>query len=345
LRYIGSKKDLVDFIYGPIREHNILGGTFCDIFTGTTVVAQFFKKKGFRVIANDIMKYSYVFARTYIGINETPSFSGLSSVIDKPNLKKVIQFLNSLPPKKGFMYQNYTFQGTTNSQFKRNYFSSENAQKIDAIRDTIQLWKDNRIISEDEFYVLLCSLLEAVPSVSNIAGTYGAFLKINDPRIFKRLLLRPPQLLCYGAGHECYNEDANQLIRRISCDILYLDPPYNTRQYAANYHILEAIAIWDKKIKNTKTGLIFWEDKKSRYCSKTECVSALEDLVANAKCKHILMSYNSEGIIPRDEIIRILSTRGNVMEYSKTYRRFKSHRRGLQNTLLKELLFYLKVTK
>ena len=345
MRYIGSKKDLLDFIYVPVREYNISSGAFCDIFTGTTVVAQLFKKKGFRIIANDIMTYAYVFAKTYICTNEAPAFSGLSSLSKNPNMRRAIQFLNALPGKKGFVYQNYSLEGTRNSRFGRNYFSSENAQKIDAIRDTIQFWKENELISEDEFYVLLCSLVEAVPFVSNIAGTYGAFLKIKDPRMFKPLRLKRPRLICCGRGHECYNEDANKLIRQISCDILYVDPPYNTRQYAANYHILEMIAVWDKKIKNTKTGLIFWENKRSRYCSRPECTPALEDLIANANCKHILMSYNSEGIIPHDEIVRVLSTRGNVIEYNKTYRRFKSHKRGRFKPPLKELLFYVKVTK
>ena len=345
LRFIGSKKDLLDFIYAPIIEHKISRGVFCDIFTGTTVVAKFFKKQGFEIIANDIMTFSYVFARTYICTDENPAFGGLSSLIKNPSMRRAIGFLNALPGKKGFVYRNYSLGGTRDSRFRRNYFSSENAQKIDAVRDTIQLWKEKELISEDEFYVLLCSLVEAVPFVSNIAGTYGAFLKINDPRMFKPLRLRPPRLICSGWGHECYNEDGNKLIKRISCDILYVDPPYNTRQYAANYHILEMIAVWDKKIKDTKTGLIFWEDKRSRYCSRTECTPALEDLIANANCKHIIMSYNSEGIIPHDEIVRILSTRGNVIEYSKTYRRFKSHNRGRFRPSLKELLFYVNVTR
>jgi len=345
LRYIGSKKDLLDFIYAPIREHDILGGVFCDIFTGTAVVAKLFKKKGFRIIANDIMTYSHVLARTYICLNEPPKFSGLSFLVANPSVRSAIQFLNALPRKKGFFYQNFTREGTKDLKFRRNYFSSENAQKVDAIRDMIESWKETGLITEDEFYLTLCSLLEAIPFVSNIAGTYGAFLKINDPRMFKPLRLKQPELTSSGSSHECYNEDANELIRRISCDILYVDPPYNTRQYAANYHILEIVAVWDKKIKDTKTGLSYWENKSSKYCSRTECTPALEDLISNANCKHILMSYNSEGIIPYNEIVGVLSTRGNVVEYGKTYRRFKSNKRGVSKSSLKELLFYVRVTR
>jgi len=344
LRYIGSKRDLLDFIYTPFLQHNVRGDVFFDAFTGTTVVAQFFKKKGFTVIANDIMTFSYVLARTYICTNTVPSFDGLSSIIKTPNLRKVIRFLNGLPGEKGFVYRTYSLEGTKGAKFRRNYFSSENAQRIDAIRDAIECWKEKGRISEDEFYMLLCSLLEAVPFVSNIAGTYGAFLKINDPRMFKPLILKPLHLIHRGNDHRCYNEDANELIKRVSFDILYVDPPYNTRQYAANYHILEMIGVWDKKIKDTKTGLIPWENKKSRYCSKIKCTPALEELIMKAKCNYIIMSYNSEGIIPHDEIVRILSTKGKVVEYKKTYRRFKSNRKGRRKSALKEFLFFVNVT-
>lgn len=340
MRYIGSKKDLLDFIWVPFQEHKITEGVFFDAFAGTTAVAQFFKKKGFTLIANDIMTYSYVFARTYICTDTMPSFGGLSDVIKNPCLSNTIQHLNGLRGEKGFVYHNYSREGSKGNKYVRNYFSSQNAQRIDAIRDTLEMWKEKGLVSEDAFYVLLCSLLEEVPSVSNIAGTYGAFLKIDDPRKFKSLRLRAPNLIFRGHGHECYNEDANELVKTRQCEILYVDPPYNTRQYAANYHILEMIAVWDKKIKDLKTGLIFWENKKSRYSSKVECVAALEELVANTKCKYIVMSYNSEGIIPRSEIRRILSAKGELIEYEKTYRRFKSNSKGHGKAPLKELLFF-----
>jgi adenine-specific DNA-methyltransferase len=344
LRYIGSKKDLLDFIYAPFQDHSVAGKVFFDAFTGTTVVAQFFKKRGMTVIANDLMTYSYVFARAYICVNSMPLFEGLAGIVNNPNVSNVVQYLNGLPGEKGFFYRNYSKEGSKGEKFVRNYFSLENAQKIDAIREIIDSWRKERLISDDEFYILLCSLLEAVPSVSNIAGTYGAFLKIDDPRKFKTLRLKRPELIFCGKGHQCFNEDANELAKRVTCDILYVDPPYNTRQYAANYHILETIATWDKKIKDSKTGLSSWDSKKSKYSSKRECVTALEDLVRNANSKYIVMSYNTEGIIPYPEIRRILEARGKTVEYKMSYRRFKSNSNGdKSNSPLKELLFLTKI--
>ncbi len=344
MRYIGNKSKLLEFIYSVVTENNLPKGIFCDIFSGTTSVSKFFKKKGFRIISNDFMTYSYVFERAYICNNKVPSFEGLSEDIKNPDIFKVISFLNELNGKKGFIYNNYCPEGTEDKEHTRNYFSSENAKKIDAIRDKLQEWKDSKKITDEEFYILLCSLLEVVPSVSNIAGTYGAFMKIDDPRKFKPLLLEIPTLIESELKHECHKEDSNKLIKEISCDILYIDPPYNNRQYATNYHLLETIAVWDKEIINNKTGLRYYEKQKSNYCYSSKCIRVFEDLIKNAKCKFILLSYNSEGIIPCEEIKRILSEKGKVKVYHKEYRRYKSNSNGsgLKEDL-KELLFLVEV--
>jgi len=344
MRYIGNKKNLLEFIYSVVEENNIPISTFCDIFAGTNSVAKFFKSKGFEIIANDIMTYAYAFSRAYICNNKVPSFEGLSPEIDDPDLFKVINFLNNIKSEKGFIYENYCAEGTSEKEFQRNYLSAKNAEKIDAVRNKIQRWFEEKKITENEFYILLCSLLEVVPSVSNISGTYGAFLKINDPRMFKPLLLEVPTLIKNNGKNECYNKDANELIRKIKTCVLYLDPPYNQRQYATNYHLLESIAVWDKKIMNNKTGLRPYEDKKSYYCYIGKCIKAFEDLIGNADCRFILMSYNNEGIIPYEEIMRILSEKGKVKVYNQEYRRYKSNSNGDNSKKpIKELLFFVEV--
>jgi adenine-specific DNA-methyltransferase len=344
MRYIGNKLNLLEFIYSVIRENNILKGVFCDIFAGTANVSKFFKKKGFKIISNDFMTYSYVFERAYICNNNMPNFSELSNEIKNPDIFKIINYLNELSGKEGFIFKNYCKEGSKNLEFVRNYFSEENAKKIDSIRDKIEEWKINKKINEDEYYILLCSLLEVVPSVSNVAGTYGAFMKINDPRMFKPLILEVPTLIESDLNHECYKEDSNKLIKEITCDILYLDPPYNNRQYATNYHLLETIAVWDKKIMNNKTGLRPYETQKSNYCYNSKCVKVFEELIKNAKCKFILLSYNNEGIISHEEIIKILKNKGELKIYTEDYRRYKSNSNGNHNKKqLKEYLFFVKV--
>ncbi len=344
MRYIGNKQNLLEFIHSVIAENCINEKVFCDIFSGTTSVAKYFKERDYTVISNDFMEYSYVFQKAYISNNNIPNFEGLKSELNIASLQDAINYLNEIPGIKGFIFNNYSKEGTKNKKHERNYFSSENAQKIDAIREQIQIWYEENKIRENEFYILLTSLLEIIPSISNISGTYGAFLKIDDPRKFKKLNLEIPRLIFKGKNHRVYKKDSNLLIKEIESDILYVDPPYNSRQYAPNYHILETIAVWDKKIKDNKTGLRDYLYQKSEYCLKNKCVSAFEDLIDNAKCRYILFSYNSEGIIPYNEIIRILSKKGEIKIYTKEYRRFKSNSNGTnEKKILKEYIFYCKV--
>ena len=342
MRYIGRKNALLDFIEKPLIKNKITGGKFCDIFSGTTVVAQHFKKKGFKVISNDYMYFSYVFQKAYIENNSVPNFKKLSSVVDNPDLEIVLNYLNNLKGKKGFMFKNFCVKGSKNSEFERNYFSAENAMKIDIIRETIQSWKNDKLISEMEFYVLLTALIEAIPFVSNISGTYGAFLKIDDTRMFKTITLKIPELIKSKKSNLANFSDSNELIKKIKCDVLYIDPPYNSRQYPSNYHMLETVAVWDKQLLDTKTGLRPWSDQKSLYCSKVKCTDVFEDLIDNADCKYILFSYNTEGIIPYDEIMRILKKKGKVEVFKQDYLRFKSNsKKSNVEKLVQELLFFV----
>lgn len=346
MRYIGNKSRLLDFIFFVIKDNKITEKSVCDIFSGTTNVSKFFKRKGYRIISNDFMKYSYVFQMAYIKNNIEPHFLGLKSLITNPNIFKILDYLSKLEGMKDFIYHNYCREGTKNKEYERNYFTPENAMKIDAIRNKIEEWYKTKRINESEYYILLTSLLEFIPFISNIAGTYGAFLKINDPRMFKPFILEVPTLIESSQEHECFNLDANELIRKIKFDILYIDPPYNNRQYATNYHILESIASWDKTITNTKTGLRPYDAQKSNYCYVNKCTRAFEDLIENANCKYILFSYSNEGIIPREEIIRILEKKGDLKIYDQDYRRYKSNSNEHEmNNKLKELIYFVKVSE
>ena len=151
--------------------------------------------------------------------------------------------MNCLPGKKGFIYHNYCPSG--NNEYGRQYLSDGNGQKIDAIRQQIQQWHDAGEITENEFYLLLLSLLEGTSKIANISGTYGAYLKRWDPRTHKDVSMVPVETIRSDLPHQVFRQDANRLIEKIQCDVLYLDPPYNTRQYLANYHLLETVARYD----------------------------------------------------------------------------------------------------
>ena len=329
MRYYGCKTKLLGFIEKAVKRLDLYDGAkFFDIFTGTTMVARHFKKLGYTVIANDNLEFCHSLAKTYIELNEYPKFRKLRREVNnyegQKTYEKVINYLNTLKPIRGFIYKNYCPGGTKKL---RSYFSDDNGKKIDATRTKIEKWKDAESITELEFYFLLTALIEAVNLVSNVAGTYAACLKIWDKRALKPLILTPPEIIPSKKVNKAFKMDANKIVSKISTDILYLDPPYNTRQFASNYFLLELIAEGglNKNIKlKSKTGVYFNESKKSLYSQKSTAPKAFADLIKKAKARHILLSYNNEGIMPDNFIRKILSAKGSLTCYKQSHKRYRS---------------------
>ena len=323
MNYIGSKHSLLPFIEQVWRE--VRDGSeknACDIFAGTGAVGRLFKRLGLRVIANDFQQYAYALNKAYLEINHPPRFINLRRAIkvaflnNNSPVEQVLACLNALDSLHGFIADNYSPAGN------RSYYSLENAEKADAIRQAIQDWREQNLISQPEYFYLLASLLEAIDQVANTASVYGAFLKKFKASALRPLMLKPLALSNHVKGCKVYQRDANELIRKIECDVLYLDPPYNHRQYGANYHVLETVAAYDNPPLKGVTGMRDYP--RSRYCQRQEAAEALEDLIVNARAKHILLSYNDEGVISRENINRILRLRGSLQTFEQKYSRFKA---------------------
>ncbi len=318
MNYIGSKLSLLDFLEETIR---LVTGyqdgdpyVFGDLFAGTGVVGAAFKKKGCRVIANDIQHYSYVLNKHYIE-NHSPIDTSL------------LDYFNELPGIEGFVYQNYCL----GSGSGRNYFSDENGKKCDAIRTALETLYQNKEIDQSQYYYFLASLINSIDKYANTASVYGAFLKH-----LKRSAARPFQLellpIVDGPlGGEVHLDDVNHLIREIEGDVLYLDPPYNARQYSANYHVLETISRYDSPVLTGKTGLRDSSKQKSRFCSKRTVAEAFEKLVADAKFSYLFLSYNNEGLMSLDTIRSIMEKYGRYEVYTKEYRRFRADKEENRN--------------
>lgn len=321
MNYIGSKFSILSYIDEVVEDFTKpkKNTTFCDIFAGTGVVSKYFKEKGYNIIANDIEYFSYATLKGLLENSDELKFEKLSK-------KHIDPFvcLNGLNGKKGFIYKNYSLGGTKRHEFKRQYFSDDNAKKIDACRIKIEKWKKKELINENEYYYLIACLLEASDKVANTASVYEAFLKDLKKSAQKPFVIEPLELVFKNKKYEIYNEDSKDLIRKIKGDILYLDPPYNSRKYDTNYHILETIALYDNPKIKGKTGIREEDTKKSNYCIKDKAAIELEDLIKNAKFKYILLSYNDEGIIPTEKIKEIMYKYGKYKRYEKKHKRFKS---------------------
>ena len=350
-RIIGSKYNLLSVIYKILKKERISGHVFFDVFSGSAVVGRFFKRM-FSIISNDNLYFSYVLQRALIVINEYPSFSNLNlnnlSRDPKTKIYQILEYLNNIKGIEGFIYKHYTPASKDIDGVERRYFSIENGKKIDAIRIKIEEWFKNSYISEDEYFYLIASLLFAVQKVANISGTYGAFNKFWDPRSYKPITLKYIEIIPSEFKHKAYNEDIFNLLEKISCDLAYIDPPYNSRQYIDNYHILETIAKYDNPKIKGKTGLReHRNNEKSIFCDKESVQNAFFKLLTELKTKYVLISYNSEGLLSKTQIIQILkeSEFEKVKCYEIPYRRFKSNNNSKKSKVSEYLFVGVKIKK
>lgn len=328
MNYIGSKHKLSNFIFETVAGtcgDNLSQKTFCDLFAGTGIVGRNFKPHVKQVIANDVEYYSFVLNRNYIG-NQT--------LFDYDEL---ITELNNLKGKKGFIFENYSENGKAG----RNYFTAENGQKIDAVRLQIEAWKKASEISEEQYFFLLASLLESADKVANTASVYGAYLKHIKTSASKKLVIKPAIFQQSENSHQVFQQDSNKLIKKIKGDILYLDPPYNARQYGANYHLLNTIAKYDTFVPKGKTGLRDYY--KSDWCRTGEVLKSFEELVENAQFPYIFLSYNNEGLMSQKEVQTVMERFGKYTLKTKKYQRFKADKTENRNHKASETFEYLHI--
>lgn len=309
-RYLGNKYKLLPFIRKVTQEHCSNIQVVADIFAGTGAVSSAFLDK--KIITNDIMYSNYLCHVAWFG---TETFSQ----------QKIVDFVaeyNAVHPGK----ENYMSENFTNT-----FFSGEDCRKIGWIRQDIQEKYEKNSLNHREQALLLTSLLYAADKIANTCGHYDAYRR---GVVFSKeleLTVPLPQEKIHPENQN-FNLDANILVKNIQADLVYIDPPYNSRQYCDAYHVLENIARWEKpevfgvarKMDRTKL--------KSDYCTK-KAARAFENLVDGINSRYILLSYNnmkekgnerSNAKISDQDILRILSQKGKVTIFSEDHKQFSA---------------------
>lgn len=339
-RYIGNKTKLLPELMEAISAFVPTNSTVVDLMAGTGSVSVALRKNGFRVIASDMMTYSKHHLVTQLLFCQPPSFEGLKECLpvsnkDRFGYEEVLNFLNNLPLRKGYFYREFSPEGTPeNGTPSRKYFTSENAQKIDAIRETINDWVENKRITENEESVLKHTLIMAVNDVANISGTYGYFLSSFHRSSLEKLLLKPTVFVEEGSMNNVVLQGlAEDISCKITADLCYIDPPYMKRQYAANYHILETIARGDFPIAVGKSGLRDWWDQHSKFCTKTRIRSSFERVITSMNCPKFLISYSEDGLLSIEDLLELFCKFGRVSYQTVGYSRFRSNNSRLTKDL------------
>ena len=316
-RYLGNKYKLLDFIMSTVQRECTGINTVADIFAGTGSVASAFLDK--KLITNDLLYFNYICHIAWFG----------SEQYEREKIENLICYYNAVHPKQ----DNYM-----SLNFSNTFFSREDCLKIGFIRDDIEQKYNECKINDRERAILITSLLYATDRIANTCGHYDAYIK--GASFERHLELAVP--LASNNNNEnnhCYNEDANHLVERIEADLVYIDPPYNSRQYCDAYHLLENVARWEKP---NVSGIALKMDRrklKSDYCT-SHATKAFEELIAKIKAKYILLSYNnmagkgnsrSNAKISDEDIIRILSRKGKVKIFSEGYKAFNAGKSDIKD--------------
>jgi len=324
-RYTGSKAKLSKWIMDLIKK-NCKGKIFADIFAGTGVIAAVASQFFDHIVLNDHLFSNNIIYKAFFDKGQWNEFK----------IRTIINEYNKIEASK--LDDNYFSRN-----FGRKYFSNNNAKIIGFVRDDIE--KKKTKLTQKEYHILLASLIYSVDKIANTVGHYDAYIKkpIKDTN-FNIRLIRP--LDCRKV--EIYREDTNLLARKIFADIVYIDPPYNSRQYSRFYHLLETLIKWDKP-KLYGIAMKPPTENTSEYC-KVKAPNNFADLINNLKCKYIIVSYNntynsrsnsSRNKIPLEEIEKILKRKGETMIFKKNHKFFNSGKTNFENH--QEYLFITQV--
>lgn len=306
IRYIGSKARIVEDILDIIGTPQEGDGFFVDAFSGTGVVGAGASERGWSVRFNDhLLSAVIISSARLLDLDAVPfeRLDGYSAAIDR---------LNRLSPRYGFLWREYSAASVRNgTAVERRYFTEENAAKLDAARTAIEEWKIEGLINEDERLLLIADVLSAANSVANIAGTYGCFMRNWLDGALKPVVFTARTLRDTSPPFEVHNVEVLD-VPVAEADVVYFDPPYTKRQYAAYYHILETIAHGDEPVVEGITGLRPWQSKASDFCYKARALRAITSLLEQTPARRIYLSYSSEGHVRREDLEDALGKLGDV---------------------------------
>jgi len=326
-RYMGSKTKLLSFIKESIND--VIGdySSFVDIFSGTGVVGNYFNGKNVKIVSNDLLYSNYISNYAFLS-NEPFDYSKIDSLI--------IEF-NDLKGRENYFSRH----------FGNKFFSSNIAKKIGSIRQRIEkLYKESEI-NFRERAILITSLIYASDKIANTCGHYDAYrgnLEFKDKLIMKHLDIFHEN----NSNNEIYNQDSNTLFDKLEyeVDIVYADPPYNSRQYSSLYHLVENLARWKKpEVEGKASKMKNRKEINSKYCSKT-AIEALDELISNVKAKYFILSYSDMGTKGNDrsnarmsdiDIIKIMNKKGKLIIKDMSHQAFSAGKSKIDNH--KERLF------
>jgi adenine-specific DNA-methyltransferase len=351
IAYIGNKRALQPFLAGVCTRLARPGAVFLDPFAGSGAVARLARYLGYRVLANDWEPYAYVLNYAYLCVGRVEAEDLFR---ERGGLRAMVEELNALPdppPERQYIARHYAPRSTETADYRteRLFYTRENALRIDALRNRLEelypgLEPEGR--ERKEKYLLLASLLYGAATHVNTSGVFKACHKGfgghgRDAlgRILASIRLQAPELLD-GPEAEAGCSDAASFVHGRPADLCYLDPPYNQHQYGSNYHLLNTIALWDRPEVSEerrpdgrlrrKAGIRpDWVRTRSPFCYRQSALPALARLLDAVDARTLVLSYNTEGLIPLEELVALLESRGAVQVHGSEYVKYRGGKQSI----------------
>jgi len=313
IKYIGSKRALLGHVTGAVRSVLPEGGLVCDLFSGTARVGHALKGQGFRVWSNDHNAYAHTLATAYVQADRERWADRAEAVLSE---------LRTVPPQAGWFTRTFCDEA--------RFFHPDNGAKIEAMRERIETMD----LEPELRAIVLVSLMEAADRVDSTAGLQMAYMKAWAPRALKPLELRLPDLLPGVAAGPCRatQGDAVEIAGQVEADLVYLDPPYNQHSYLANYHVWESLVLWDRpETYGVANKRIDVKTRKSPFNSRPGIGPALQAVIERVKTPNLIVSFNDEGYLSREQLVAMLGARGHVQVIEIARPRYVGARIGIHN--------------
>lgn len=357
IAYIGNKRGLLPYLAEVFTEldsrHPV--GTFLDPFAGSGAVSRLARYLGYAVRANDWEFYSWVLVSCAltVGASELPALFRRQG-----GLEAALETLNSggLPQRVQYISRHYAPHDTVHADYRteRLFYTRENALFIDRVRETIESWYpgwelDGTALKEK--LILLSALLYETATHANTSGVFkachkgfGGHGKDALSRILSPMRLEAPPLIDRDEPSSATMLDAEAFCRSRSADLCYLDPPYTIHQYGSNYFMLNTVAKWDRPPvpdERTASGRLKakagiradWKETKSAFCYARSAPESMRRLIDSIDARFICLSYNTEGLVPLEELLEIMSGRGEVELFSREYTKYRGGKQSISRVV------------
>ncbi len=345
--YLGNKRRLLHLILQALEQTQTLNHPskkapiFADFFAGSGVVSRLARQHGYRVIANDWEPYSHALNHAVLSCTQAPQFAELGGY------QKAIDYLNRLPDLNGWVTHNLCprHDEIYDPARDRLFFKRRNGMRIDAIRQQIAFWQAQGAINDVEMSALLAPLLYSASFVSNTSGVFKSFhhgwggkTQTALERIESSLWLSPSRFCPVPndaqPAAEMWCVDAQHLAKQMQhfeVDVAYLDPPYNQHAYSSNYHVLNALTLWDQvdlptpDTKGFKSGIdrTWRKERPSAYNSSKNAKKAYQTLLETINARFILTSYSTDGNIEAIDLLQANLKRGRVTLVTQDVPRYR----------------------